>query len=169
MRDVFPATRHQRDWVHKTANVLDVMPKSVHSRAKAAVKEITCAENKKEAEGAIEEFAGEFSAKWPKAVEKITSEKEALLTFYDYPAEHWRHLRTTNPIESVFAPVRARTDITKGPGSRQAGLAMIFKLMEAAEGRWRKLTGSHLVALVRAGAEFRNGELVEGSEERVAA
>jgi transposase-like protein len=169
LRDVFPETRGQRDWVHKTSNVLDSMPKSVHSRAKAAIREITEAENKKEAEKAIEEFAGEFSAKWPKAVAKVVDERGALLAFYDYPAQHWRHLRTTNPIESVFAPVRARTDITKGPGSRQAGLAMIFKLMEAAEGRWRKLTGSHLVALVRAGAEFRNGELVEGTEEKVAA
>lgn len=169
VRDVFPETRHQRDWVHKTKNVLDSMPKSVHPRAKKAIHEITEAENKKEAESAIEEFASEFGVKWPKAVEKITSEKEELLTFYDYPAQHWVHLRTTNPIESTFAPVRARTDITKGPGSRQAGLAMIFKLMEAAEGRWRRLNGHHLVALVRAGAEFRNGELVEGSEEKVAA
>ena len=169
LRDVFPQTRVQRDWVHKTANVLDSMPKSVHGRAKAAIKEITEAENKKEADAAIRAFSSEFSAKWPKAVEKITSEKEALLTFYDYPAFHWRHLRTTNPIESVFAPVRARTDVTKGPGSRQAGLAMIFKLMEAAEGRWRKLTGAQLVALVRAGAEFKDGELVEGSQEKVAA
>ena len=86
------------------------------------------------------------------------------MTFYDYPAEHWRHLRATNPIESTFAPVRARTDLTKGPGSREAGLAMTFKLMEAAEGRWRKLTGSHLVTLVRAGARFVNGELVEGND-----
>jgi len=169
LRDVFPETRAQRDWVHKTMNILDSMPKSVHSRAKAAIKEITEAEDKPHAEAAIEAFASEFSAKWPKAVVKIVDERDALLAFYDYPAQHWRHLRTTNPIESVFAPVRARTDITKGPGSRQAGLAMIFKLMEAAEGRWRKLTGSHLVALVRAGAEFRNGELVEGTEAKVAA
>ncbi|CAN5789694.1 IS256 family transposase [soil metagenome] len=170
IRDVFPETSHGRDWVHKTANVLDAMPKSVHPRAKAAIKEITTAENKKEANKAIEEFADEFSTKWPRAVAKITSDKEALLAFHDYPAEHWRHLRTSNPIESVFSPVRARMDITKGPGSRQAGLAMIFKLMEAAEGRWHKLSGAHLVALVRAGAEFRNGELVEGSsEEKVAA
>ena len=169
VRDVFPETRHQRDWVHKTANVLDSMPKSVHSRAKAAIHEISCAEDKKHAEAAIEAFADEFGKKWPKAVAKIVDERDALLTFYDYPAQHWRHLRTTNPIESVFAPVRARTDITKGPGSRQAGLAMIFKLMEAAQGRWRKLIGAHLVALVRAGAKFNNGELVEGSEEKVAA
>jgi putative transposase len=169
LRDVFPKTRIQRDWVHKTMNVLDSMPKSVHARAKAAIREITEAENKKEAQKAIKEFASEFGVKWPKAVEKITSEKEVLLAYYDYPAQHWVHLRTTNPIESTFAPVRARTDITKGPGSRQAGLAMIFKLMEAAEGRWRRLNGHHLVALVRAGAEFRNGELVEGTEEKVAA
>jgi putative transposase len=169
VRDVFPATRHQRDWVHKTSNVLDRLPKSVHARAKVAIKEITHAENKKEAKKAIDEFAAEFGAKWPKAVSRIVEEKDALLTYYDYPAEQWRHLRTTNPIESVFAAVRARTAVTKGPGSRRAGLAMIFKLMEAAEGRWRKLTGSHLVALVRAGARFENGELVEGSEEKAAA
>jgi putative transposase len=169
IRDVFPTTRHQRDWVHKTSNVLDSLPKSVHGRAKAAIKEITEAEDKKHAEGAIEEFASEFGAKWPKAVSKIVEEKDALLTFYDYPALHWRHLRTTNPIESVFAPVRARTDITKGPGSREAGLSMIYKLIEVAEGRWRKLTGAHLVALVRAGARFVDGELVERSEEKDAA
>jgi transposase-like protein len=169
IRDVFPTTRHQRDWVHKTSNVLDSLPKSVHGRAKAAIKEITEAEDKKHAEGAIEEFASEFGAKWPKAVSKIVEDKDALLTFYDYPALHWRHLRTTNPIESVFAPVRARTDITKGPGSREAGLSMIYKLIEVAEGRWRKLTGAHLVALVRAGARFVDGELVERSEEKDAA
>jgi putative transposase len=165
LRDVFPETRCQRDWVHKTMNTLEVMPKSVHSRAKAAIKEITHAENKKGASKAIEDFAQKFGAKWPKAVSRIVEDRDALLTFNDYPAEHWRHLRTTNPIESVFAPVRARTDITKGPDSRRAGLAMIFKLMDSAEGRWRKLTGSHLVALVRAGARFENGELVEGSEQ----
>ena len=168
LRDVYPETRCQRDWVHKTMNTLEAMPKTVHGRAKVAIKEISNAENKKEAIKAIEDFAQEFGAKWPKAVSRIVEDKDTLLTFYDYPAEHWRHLRTTNPIESVFAPVRARTDITKGPGSRRAGLAMIFKLMEAAEGRWRKLTGSHLVALVRAGAKFRNGELVEGSEKAAA-
>ena len=169
IRDVFPKTLHQRDWVHKTSNVLDAMPKSVHKRAKKAIHEITEAEDKAHAERAIEAFASEFSAKWPKAVAKIIDDKEALLRFYDFPAEHWRHLRTTNPIESTFAPVRARTDITKGPGSREAGLAMIFKLMEAAEGRWRKLTGAHLVALVRAGARFVNGELIEANEEKNAA
>jgi putative transposase len=165
IRDVFPETLHQRDWVHKTSNVLDSLPKSVHKRAKKAIHEITEAEDRAHAEKAIEAFASEFSAKWPKAVAKIVDDKAALLRFYDFPAEHWRHLRTTNPIESTFAPVRARTDITKGPGSREAGLAMIFKLMEAAEGRWRRLNGSHLVPLVRAGAKFENGGLVEGSSE----
>jgi putative transposase len=166
IRDVFPKTLHQRDWVHKTSNVLDALPKSVHKRAKKAIHEITEAEDKAHAERAIEALASEFSAKWPKAVAKIVDDKEALLRFYDFPAEHWRHLRTTNPIESTFAPVRARTNITKGPGSREAGVAMIFKLMEAAEGRWRRLTGAHLIALVRAGARFVNGELVEGSSEQ---
>ncbi len=170
IRDVFPETHAQRDWVHKTRNVLDSMPKSVHRRAKAAIKEITQAENKGEAGKAVEAFACEFGVKWPKAAAKITGERESLLAYYDYPAEHWVHLRTSNPIESVFAPVRARTDVTKGPGSRAAGLAMIFKLMEAAEGRWRRLNGHHLVALVRAGAKFENGVLVEASsEEKVAA
>jgi putative transposase len=169
VRDVFPQTAHQRDWVHKTANVLDALPKSVHRRAKAAIREITEAEDRAHAVSAIEAFADEFSTKWPKAVAKITEDKEALLAFYQFPAEHWRHLRTTNPIESPFAPVRARMDLTKGPGSREAGVAMIYKLLEAAEGRWRRITGAHLVPLVRAGAEFVNGELVERDEEKDAA
>ena len=166
LRDVFPETSHQRDWVHKTSNVLDALPKSVHRAAKKAIREITEAENKAHAEDAIRAFAAEFGTKWPKAIAtNIVEEKEVLLTFYDFPAEHWRHLRTTNPIESTFAPVRARTDLTKGPGSREAGLAMIYKLMEAAEGRWRKLNGAHLVPLVRSGAKFVSGGLVEGSEQ----
>ena len=169
LRDVFPETRHQRDWVHKTANVLDALPKSVHGRAKKAIKEITEAENKVEAKKAVKEFAQEFGRKWPKAAAKIAEDEEALLCYYDYPVEHWRHLRTTNPIESPFATVRARTDLTKGPGSRQAGVAMIFKLLEAAEGRWRRLSGYRLVPLVRAGARFVNGELVERHEEKDAA
>jgi putative transposase len=169
IRGVFPETRHQRDWVHKTANVLDALPKSVHKRAKKAIHEITEAENKAEAKKAIKEFGEEFGVKWPKAIEKIVCDEEALLAYYDFPAEHWRHLRTTNPIESPFATVRARTDITKGPGSREAGVAMIFKLMEAAEGRWRRLNGYRLVPLVRAGARFVNGELAETSEEKDAA
>jgi putative transposase len=149
--------------------VLDAMPKSAHGRAKKAIHEITEAENKAEAKKTIREFVEEFGVKWPKAAEKIASDDEALLAYYDYPAEHWRHLRTTNPIESPFATVRARTDITKGPGSREAGVAMIFKLLEAAEGRWRKLNGYRLVPLVRPGTRFLDGELAEKSEEKEAA
>ena len=167
VREVFPETCWQRDWVHKTANVLDSLPKSVLlRRAKKAIHEITEAENKGEALRAIEAFAEEFGTKWPKAVAKIVEERDVLLAYYDFPAEHWVHLRTTNPIESAFAPVRARTDITKGPGSREAGLAMIFKLMEAQEGRWRKVNAPQLVPLVRAGARFVDGELVERSEQK---
>jgi len=169
VRDVFPETRPQRDWVHKTANVLDCLPKSVQGAAKRAIFEITNAENKDAATHAIRAFADEFGAKWPKAVAKITDDQDALLTFYDFPAEHWKHLRTTNPIESTFAPVRARTNLTKGPGSRAAGLAMVFKLIEAAEGRWRKINGHELVALVRAGAKFVNGKLVEAQNDEDAA
>ncbi len=164
-----PETRSQRDWVHKTSNVLDALPKSVHRRAKKAIHEIAEAENKAEALRAVEAFAEEFGTKWPKATAKIVDEKEALLRYYDFPAEHWIHLRTTNPIESTFAPVRARTDVTKGPGSRAAGVAMIYKLLEAQEGRWRKINGFHLVPLVRAGAKFLNGQLIERSEEKDAA
>jgi transposase-like protein len=110
---------------------------------------------------AVKAFESAYGAKFPKAVAKITDDLEELLAFYDYPAEHWVHLRTTNPIESTFATVRHRTKVTKGPGSRAAGLAMAFKLIEAAQDRWRAVNAPHLVALVRAGATFINGKLVE--------
>ncbi len=167
--EVFPETRHQRDWVHKTANVLDCLPKSMQPQARRAIAEITNAQNKAEAELAVDRFGAEFGARWPKAVDKILSDREALVAFYDFPAEHWGHLRTSNPIESTFATVRARTNVTKGPGSRQAGLAMAFKLLQAAEGRWRRVNAPELVALVRAGATFVNGKLVERSEDEDAA
>jgi transposase-like protein len=119
----------------------------------------------------VRAFADEFGAKWPKAVAKITDKTEALLAFYDFPAEHWVHLKTTNPIESTFATVRLRTRVTKGPGSKAAGLAMAFKLIESAQQRWRAVNGPHLVALVRAGARFERGVLVEraASDEAAAA
>jgi putative transposase len=120
LREVFPATREQRCWVHKVANVLNALPKSVQAGARRALNEIAQAEDRAHAERA-------------KAVAKVVDDTEALLTFFDYPAEHWLHLRTTNPIETAFSPVRARTRVTKGPGSKQAGLAMVFKLLEAAE------------------------------------
>jgi putative transposase len=165
LSEVFPETREQRCWVHKIANVLNALPKSVHAGARKALNEIAQAEDRAHAEQAIEALVSDYGAKWPKAVAKVVDDTEALLTFYDYPAEHWIHLRTTNPIESTFSPVRARTRITKGPGNKDAGLAMVFKLLEAAEQRWRAVNGPHLVALVRAGARFEKGRLVERPKE----
>jgi putative transposase len=163
--EVFPATREQRCWVHKARNVLGALPKSVHAGARRALNEIILAEDRTHAERAIEALVSDYGVKWPKAVAKVTDDAEALLTFFDYPAEHWVHLRTTNPIESAFSPVRARTRVTKGPGTRDTGLAMVFKLLQAAEGRWRAVNGPHLVALVRAGARFEKGKLVERPKE----
>jgi putative transposase len=144
----------------QVANVLNALPASVQAVARRALREIWDADDKSHAGRALDAFARDF-AKWPKAVAKLAGDREALLALYDFPAEHWIHLRTSNPIESTFAPVRARTDVTKGPGSREAGLAMCFKLIEAAEGRWRRVNAPELVALVRAGAKFVNGRLVE--------
>ena len=165
LRDVFPATRAQRCWVHKTANVLAALPKSVHPGARRALAEISQAESREQAAAALEAFTVDYGVKWPKAVAKVTDDAEALLAFYDYPAEHWVHLRTTNPVESTFATVRLRTRVTKGPGNKQAGLAMAFKLLEAAEQRWRSVNGPQLVALVRAGAVFRKGVLIARPEQ----
>jgi putative transposase len=161
LRDVFPATRHQRDWVHKLANVLNALPKIVQAGARKALTEIRDAPDRDHAVRAIEVFARDYGVKWPKAVAKITDDAEELLCFLDFPAEHWPHLKTSNPIESTFATVRLRTRVTKGPGSKAAGLAMAFKLLEAAQDRWRAVNGPHLVALVRAGARFDKGVMVE--------
>jgi transposase-like protein len=161
LREVFPATREQRCWVHMVRNVLGALPKSVHTGARRALNEIILAEDRTHAERAIDAFARDDGVKWPKAVAKVTGETERLLCFFDYPAEHWVHLRTTNPIESSFAPVRARTRVTKGPGTKDTGLAMVFKLLQAAQGRWRAVNGPHLVALVRAGARFEKGKLIQ--------
>ncbi len=161
VRDVFPETAEQRCWWHKIGNVLSALPKSVHPAAKKALAEIYNAQDKTHAAAAAKAFAAEFGVKWPKAAAKITNDVDVLLSFYDYPAEHWVHLRTSNPIESTFATVRLRTRVTKGPGSRAAGVAMAFKLIEAAQDRWRMVNAPHLVALVRAGALFVNGKLVE--------
>lgn len=161
VREVFPESREQRCWFHKIANVLNTLPKSVQPSAKAALAEIWNAEDKTHAERAAKAFAAEYGLKWPKAAAKITDDLDVLLAFYDYPAEHWVHLRTTNPIESTFATVRLRQRVTKGPGSRAAGIAMAFKLIESAQARWRAVNAPHLVALVRAGATFKNGVLLE--------
>jgi transposase-like protein len=161
LREVFPETREQRCWFHKIGNVLSAMPKSAHPGAKKALAEIWNAEDRDHARRAAAAFKLAYGAKFGKAVAKITDDLDELLAFYDYPAEHWIHLRTTNPIESTFATVRHRSKITKGPGSKAAGIAMAFKLIEAAQARWRAVNGPHLVALVRAGAKFSNGRLVE--------
>lgn len=161
LREVFPQARAQRCWFHKIANILGALPKSAHPGAKKALAEIWNAEGKRHALDAARAFEATYGAKFPKAVAKLTDDLDALLAFYDYPAEHWIHLRTTNPIESTFATVRHRTKITRGPGSRAAGLAMAFKLIEAAQARWRTVNAPHLVALVRAGALFEAGKLVE--------
>jgi len=169
VRDVFPETREQRCWFHVGGNVLNALPKSAHPGAKAALAEIYNAEDKEHALAAVKAFEADYGAKWPKAVAKITDNLDVLLEFYDYPAEHWIHLRTTNPIESTFATVRLRQRVTKGPGSRAAGIAMAFKLIESAEQRWRAVNAPHLVALVRAGATFSKGKLVERPTETAGA
>jgi transposase-like protein len=161
LREVFPDTREQRCWFHKQANVLAALPKSAHPAALAGLKEIYNAEDIDRAQLAVKAFAVDYGAKYPKAVAKITDDLDVLLEFYKYPAEHWIHLRTTNPIESTFATVRLRTKVTKGPGSRAAGIAMAYKLIDAAQARWRAVNAPHLVALVRAGAVFHKGKLLE--------
>jgi putative transposase len=161
LREVFPETRAQRCWVHKVANVINALPTSAQPTARRMLAEIRDAEDRDHAVRAINAFTTEFGTKWPKAVAKIVDDAEPLLAFYDFPAEHWIHLKTTNPIESTFSTVRLRTKVTKGPGSRAAGLAMAFKLIEAAQDRWRAVNGPHLVALVRAGAHFDKGVIIE--------
>jgi len=164
LRDVFPETRAQRCWVHRMANILNALPSSAQAAARRALTEVRDAEDRAHAETAAQRFADLYGAKWPKAVAKLTDDLDPLLAFYDLPAEHWLHLKTTNPIESTFATVRLRTKVTKGPGSKAAGLAMAFKLIESAQDRWRAVNGPHLVALVRAGARFERGVLVERAE-----
>ena len=161
LREVFPETGAQRCWVHKVANVLNALPKSAQPTARRMLAEIRDAEDRGHAVRAVDAFAHEYGARWPKAVAKIVDDTETLLAFFDFPAEHWIHLKTTNPIESTFATVRLRTRVTKGPGSKAAGLAMAFKLIESAQDRWRAVNGPHLVALVRAGAKFDKGVMIE--------
>ena len=166
LSDVFTETAHQRCWVHKLANVMNALPKSAQPAARAALKEVRDAEDRDHAEQALDQFVKEYEAKWPKATEKLVKDREELLAFYAFPAEHWIHLKTTNPIESTFATVRLRTKVTKGPGSRSAGLAMAYKLIEQAQTRWRMVNTPHLVALVRAGVTFEKGVMVERTDEQ---
>ena len=161
VRDVWPETREQRDWVHRLSNVLDKLPRRLQARAKARLREIMNAPSRQAAEEAISRFSEDYGQKYPKAVDSLTRDQEALLAFFDFPAEHWKHIRTTNPVESTFATVRLRQRVTKGPGSRGRGLVMAYKLLRMAEGRWRRLDAAHLLPLVRAGVEFIDGERVE--------
>jgi transposase-like protein len=161
LRDVWPETREQRCWVHRIANVLDKLPKRLHARAKTALHAIMRAENRKAAEAGIARFEADYGAKYPKPVASLRRDEEQLLTFFDFPAEHWLHLRTGNVIESPFATVRLRQRVTKGAGSRQKGLLMAFKLLEMAEKRWRRINGAQLVPLVRAGVKFIDGAQAE--------
>ncbi len=153
----WPTTQQQRCWVHKTANVLNKLPKSVQPKAKGMLHEIWQAETRTDADKAFNLFVGTYEAKYPKAVECLTRDRHVLLTFYTFPAEHWRHLRTTNPIESTFATVRLRHRRTKGSGTRAACLAMVFKLAQAAQRRWRRLNASNLISDVIEGVTFVDG------------
>ena len=174
LRDVFPEAGEQRCWVHKTANVLDCLPKRLQPRAKGMLHEIVEAPTRTDAKRALEVFREEFGAKYPKALAKLDDDWKPLTAFYDFPAEHWRHLRTTNPIESSFATVKLRTRVTKGAGSKAAALAMAYKLLDAAQERWRRFNGHELIADVLNGATFKDGVKVTDDEtttqdERVAA
>jgi transposase-like protein len=168
VRQVYPSTREQRCTVHKTANVLDKLPKATQPKAKAALDAIWQAETKAEAERSFDLFVATYQAKYPKAVECLEKDRAELLTFFDFPAEHWRHIRSTNVIESVFATVRLRHDKTKGSGSRTACLTMVYKLMESASRHWRALNGSARLPEVVRGVKFCDGVRQE-TEEKTAA
>ena len=165
---VFGTTREQRCWVHKTANVLNKLPKGQQAKAKAALHEIWMAENRAAAEQAFDHFLNTYEVKYAKAAECLAKDRQALLTFYDFPAEHWPHIRTTNPIESTFATVRLRTAKTRGCVSRAGILAMVFKLTKSAEQKWRKLKGHTRLAQVVQGVRFKDG-LQEEETQRIAA
>ena len=157
LREVYGTTREQRCWVHKTANVLNKLPKSVQGKAKGHLQDIWMAETRVDAENAFDFFLQAYSAKYPKAVECLVKDRDRLLTFYDFPAEHWKHVRTSNPIESTFATVRLRTIKTKGCLSRNTALAMVFKLLLSARRKWRRLNGSNHLAEVIQGVTFKDG------------
>jgi putative transposase len=157
LEEIYPQTRHQRCWKHKTVNVLNYLPRALQPKAKAALHEIWMAETRADANRAFDQFVATFSAKYPKAVECLAKDRVELLAFYEFPAEHWIHLRTSNPIESTFATVRHRTDRTKGCLTRGGMLSMIFKLGMSAERSWRRLRGFESLAKVIEGVKFRDG------------
>jgi transposase-like protein len=169
LHEVWPSTRQQRCWVHKTANVLNVLPKSVHGKVKKDLHAIYQAESRSEAEAAFDRFMGKYGAKYDKAAACLVKDREALLAFYDFPAEHWKHVRSSNPIESTFATVRLRTDKTKGCLSRETALAMVFKLAKSAERHWRRLNGPDRLGQLIEGIKFRDGEAMHDAEDQAAA
>jgi putative transposase len=167
---VFGATREQRCWVHKTANVLNKLPKHLQAKAKSDLHQIWMAATREQAHAAFTTFVQSYEPKYPKAAECLAKDKTALLAFYDFPAAHWMHLRTTNPIESTFATVRLRTAKTRGCVSRGSILSMVFKLVKSAEGRWRALRGSEMIAKVITGVQFKDGiEMRNQGRQKVAA
>ena len=166
---VYPDSRHQRCWVHKTANILNKLPKSMQPKVKAALHEIWMASTRKDAYKAFDNTLELFGAKYPKAMECLSKDREELLAFYDFPAEHWIHIRTTNPIESAFATVRLRTKKSRNCGSRDSTLAMVFKLMESAQKRWIKIRGFNLLTLVVNNVKFEDGVQVAEQSDRKAA
>ena len=157
LREIFGATKEQRCWFHKTGNALNAMPKSVQAKAKDHLHDIWQAETRVNAEAAFGFFVTTYGVKYDKAVGKLTKDRDVLLAFYDFPAEHWKHVRTTNPIESTFATVRHRTGKTKGCLSRKTGLAMAFKLMMSAQTKWRKLDGANRMPEIIEGIAFKDG------------
>ncbi|NJO03946.1 MAG: IS256 family transposase [Bacteroidia bacterium] len=161
VQKIFPETECQRCWVHKTVNVLDKLPKSLRSKAHKMLKEIYMSECRDDAEMAFNRFLERFKDKYPKASQCLEKDKEHLLTFYNYPAKHWKHIRTTNPIESTFATVRLRSVSTRGHGTEETTFMMIFKLIQMASKRWQKMWGYNLIPLVLNGAKFVDGELLE--------
>ena len=165
VREVWPETRELRDWCHKMGNVLDKLPKRLQPKAKRALREIMYAETRAQAEEALDAFVAAYHAKYPKAAACLDTDRERLLTHFDFPAEHWQHVRTSNVIESPFATVRLRQRVTKGAGSRTKELLMAYKLLEMAQQRWRRLNGAHLLPLVRAGVTFIDGVRQERSNE----
>lgn len=166
VREVWPETREQRCWFHRLGNVIDKLPKRLQPKAKRLLREIMNADTRKDAEAGIDQFVADYQAKYPKAVASLQRDQDKLLTFFDFPADHWRHLRTTNAVESPFATVRLRQRVTKGAGSRTKGLLMAFKLLDMAQTRWRRLNGAALLPLVRAGVEYKDGVRIEREDQQ---
>jgi len=169
IRKIWPTTQQQRCWVHKTANVLNYLPKSVQKKARSDLHQIYNAESRTGADEAFDRFVAKYGAKYEKASACLVKDRETLLAFYDFPAEHWQHVRSTNPIESTFATVRSRTNKTRGCLSRDTALAMVFKLVKSAERHWRRLNGTNRLGQIIKGVKFRDGEPIKATKDHAAA